>query len=371
MKITNIRCYILEEPHPTPAFRWREGLPRPAGDGTPASEPVRTAVVRMDTDADVTGWWRQPGGRGDLVADLVRRRLKLLVGCNPLLTEELWHQVWEIDRTEEIHMGLLGLPDLLAWDIKSKQAGMPLYQMLGGIDPKVPVYASTVTWDTMDEYERYIKQCKDEGFFSFKLHAWGDPQADAELSANLRRWVGPDADLMFDASAGWDLVTSLEFGRVLQDHGYLWYEEPMREFDLVSYARLAEDLHIPILAAETSDGCHWNAATWIHMKALDMMRTSTHYKGGLTGAVKVAHLAEAFGMRAQVHGGGYGNAHLCAAIPNNDYYEQLVMDGPQIDGLKSADHLPIVDGYITVPDTPGLGYSPDEDWLERNAVAIV
>lgn len=371
MKITDVRCYLLESSEPPREFRWREGLIRPSNDGTPAGDRVRTAVVRMDTDAGVTGWHRQPGGRGDMVADLVRRRLKLLIGSNPLLTEDLWHQVWEIDRTEEIHMALLGLPDLLAWDIKSKLANMPVYQMLGGIDPKVPAYASTVTWDTMDEYERYIKQCRDVGFFSFKLHAWGDPKEDAALSINLRRWVGPDADLMFDASAGWDLVTSLEFGRVLQDQGYLWYEEPMREFDLVSYTKLTEKLHIPILAAETSDGCHWNAATWIDMKALDMMRTSVHYKGGLTGGVKVAHLAESFGMRAQVHGGGYGNGHLCAAIPNNDYYEQLVFDGPHIEGLSTMSDLPIVDGYVTIPDTPGLGYTPDEDWLEQNAVAIV
>ncbi|WP_421724669.1 enolase C-terminal domain-like protein [Bauldia sp.] len=369
MKITDIKCYVLEEPHPLPHFRWRAGLPG-SGDGTPLDQLVRTAVLRMDTDAGITGWWHE-GRRGDMVADLVRRRLKSLIGSNPLLTEQLWQRVWEIDRVEEIHMGLLGIVDLMAWDIKSKRAGMPVYQMLGGIDPKIPAYASTVTWETMDEYERYIKLCRDEGFTAFKLHAWGDWRADAELSANLRRWVGPDADLMFDGSAGWDLVTAIEFGRVLQDQGFLWYEEPMREFDLVSYAKLCEKLHIPILAAETSDGCHWNAATWIEMRALDMMRTSTHYKGGLTGGVKVAHLAESFGMRAEVHGGGYGNGHLCAAIPNNSYYEQLVMDEAQILGLKSQEHLPIVDGAVTIPDTPGLGYEPDAAWLEANAVAIV
>jgi len=369
VKITDIKCYVLEEPHPQPVFRWRTGLAG-SGDGTPTDQPVRTAVLRMDTDEGITGWWYE-GRRGDTVADLVRRRFKSLIGQNPLLSEELWRLVWEIDRVEEIHMGHLGLIDLLAWDIKSKKAGMPVYQMLGGSNPRVPAYASTVTWNTMDEYERYIKDCMNEGFTAFKLHAWGDAKDDATLSANLRKWAGPEADLMFDGSAGWDLVTSLEFGRVLEAQGFLWYEEPMREFDLVSYAKLCEDLKIPVLAAETSDGCHWNAATWIEMKALDMMRTSTHYKGGLTGGVKVAHLAESFGMRAEVHGGGYGNAHLCAAIPNNSYYEQLVMDAEQIQGLKSAKHLPIVDGFLTVPDTPGLGFEPDIERLEKTAVSIV
>ena len=80
---------------------------------------------------------------------------------------------------------LRGLIDLLAWDIKSRKAGLPLYQLIGGNNPKVPAYASTVTWDTMDEYEGHIKECMDEGFTAFKLHAWGDAKEDAKLSRNL------------------------------------------------------------------------------------------------------------------------------------------------------------------------------------------
>ena len=91
---------------------------------------------------------------------------------------------------------------------------------------------------------------------------------------------------------------------VLEELGFAWYEEPMREFDLGSYAKLCHDLDIPILAAECSDGAHWNAAEFIRRGACDIMRTSTHYKGGFTGGLKVAHLAESFGMNAEVHGGG-------------------------------------------------------------------
>jgi len=145
----------------------------------------------------------------------------------------------------------------------------------------------------------------------------------------------------------------------------------MREFDLRSYVKLTEQLEIPVLAAETSDGCHWNAATWIDMGALDMMRTSSFYKGGITGAMKVAHLAESHGMRAQVHGMGVTNAHICGAIPNNDFYEQLVMSSAQIRGLATMAELPVVDGFITVPETPGLGFEPDWNHLERTALAIV
>jgi len=102
-----------------------------------------------------------------------------------------------------------------------------------------------------------------------------------------------------------------------------------------------------------------------------MVRTSSFYKGGLTGALKIAHLAEAHGMKAEVHGMGVANAHLGAAIPNNDFYEQLVLSTEQIRGLRKQNELPIIDGFITVPEIPGLGLDIDWSALEKSAVAIV
>jgi L-alanine-DL-glutamate epimerase-like enolase superfamily enzyme len=245
---------------------------------------------------------------------------------------------------------------------------MPIYQMLGGSNTKVPAYASTVTWPTLGEYERYIKMSRDIGFKAFKLHAWGDVKRDIELSTKLREWVGPDADLMFDGSAGWDYVDALEVGLALQDLGFLWYEEPMREFYLGSYTKLCEKLTMPVLAAETSDGVHWNMASWIEAKALDMTRVSTFYKGGFTGAMKIAHMSESFGMRAQVHGMGLENAQLCAAISNNDYYEQLVINEDQISGLSKLGKLAIIDGDLNVSDEPGIGHEADVAELDRTAL---
>ena len=368
MRITDIRCYVVEDEHPAVPFRWRTGLPG-SGDGTPLDQKPKAAILRMDTDAGITGSLKI--GDGEAVASLTRRRLKPLIGEDPMLTERLWTRMWEIDRIEEMHLGHLGLIDLLAWDIKSKVAKLPLYQLIGGNNPKVQAYASTVTWNTMDEYERHIKECADAGFTAFKLHAWGDEKQDGLLCRNLRKWTGDDAALMFDGSAGWDLQTSLRFGRVLEEAGFYWYEEPMREFNLRAYRQLAEGLEIPVLAAETSDGVHWNAATWIDDGALDMMRTSSFYKGGITGALKVAHLAEAHAMKAQVHGMGMPNAHLCAAIPNNDFYEQLVYSTEHIRSLRSRQELPIVDGFITVPETPGIGLDIDWTTLDKTALAIV
>jgi L-alanine-DL-glutamate epimerase-like enolase superfamily enzyme len=368
MKITDIRCWLVEGEHPRYPFRWRKGVPG-SGDGTPAAKKPLDAILRVDTDEDIYGAMRVP--LGPSVMSLAERRLKSLVGEDPLLTERLWWLIWEIDRIEEIPVRHLGILDCLLWDIKSKKAGMPIYQMLGGNDPKVPAYASTVTWNTMEEYERHIKHCMEVGFSAFKLHAWGDAKEDAKLCRNLRKWTGPDADLMFDGSAGWDYVTAMWFGRVLEECGFLWYEEPMREFELGSYRKLCDALDVPVLAAETPDGCHWNMATWIQMGALDMTRTSWFFKGGITGAMKVAHLSDSFGMRCQVHGMGLPNAQICAAIRNNDYYEQLVITTEQIDDLVNRGPLAIREGYLQVSNEPGMGEDFDWAWVERAALATV
>jgi len=368
MKITGFTTWLVEH-EPGPKFIWRDGIPGSHGD-IPRGKKPKKAVIRMETDSGIHGVIE--AGRGNAVIDLVERRFHEFIGENPLLTERMWRLVWELDRIEEFHMSSLGLIDMLCWDIKSQHANMPIYQMLGGDNRVVPAYASTVTWPTMDEFERYIKMSRDIGFKAFKLHAWGGPvKRDIELCKNLRKWVGDDADLMFDGSAGWDYVNALEFGKAIQDLGFLWYEEPMREFQLGSYTKLCEKLDIPILAAETSDGVHGNMATWIENKALDMVRVSTFYKGGFTGSMKVAHLGESHGMRAQVHGMGRENAQICAAISNNDYYEQLIMNEEQIKGLAKLGPLAIVDGNLTVSDEPGIGYHHDWDALDATAVSKI
>jgi L-alanine-DL-glutamate epimerase-like enolase superfamily enzyme len=364
MKVTGFTAWLVER-DPGPRFIWRNGLPGSHGDIPRGTRP-HAAVLRMETDSGVTGALEI--GRGEAVLDLVRRRYHGFIGENPLLTERMWTLMWEIDRVEETHMRHLGLLDVLCWDVKSQVAGLPIYQLLGGDNPNVPAYASTVTWPTLNDYERHIKLCKDRGFKAFKLHAWGDVKRDIELARALRRWVGPDADLMFDGSAGWDYVNALEVGLALQDEGFLWYEEPMREFYLGAYAKLCEKLNIPVLAAETSDGVHWNMASWIEAGALDMTRVSSAYKGGFTGSMKIAHMSESFGMRAQVHGMGLENAQLCAAISNNDYYEQIVMNEAQIAGLDKLGAVSIVDGMLRVSDEPGLGYR--FDWDELDSIAL-
>ena len=347
MRITEVLLHLVPYAAVTP-FRWRDGLPGsdPAGIG---------AVLRIRTDSGLEGI--ATSVRGVIVNDVIARRLRAeLIGQDPLQKEWLWHRVWELDRIEEFPLYVLGLIDTALWDLTGKVAGLPVYQLLGGYRSSIPAYASTVTYGSIEEYLDVADQCLELGYPAIKLHAWGDARRDAALCLALRGHVGDAVPLMYDGSAGFDLADSIYLGHALSDAGYLWYEEPMREFSITAYTWLAERVRVPLLVAETSDGVHMNAADFIASGCATFVRTSSGLKGGLTGAMRIAHLADSFRLRAEVHGGGLVNRHLCMAISNTTYYESLVKTNP-------VEREPVVDaqGLVHAPTAPGIGF--ESEWV--------
>ncbi|HET7567515.1 MAG TPA: enolase C-terminal domain-like protein, partial [Gaiellaceae bacterium] len=148
------------------------------------------------------------------------------------------------------------------------------------------------------------------------------------------------------------------------DADYLWYEEPMREFSITAYQRLAERVDIPLLVAETSDGAHMNTADFITGGCAVGVRTSTNLRGGITGAMRIAHLADAYLMRAEVHGGGLAHIHLCMAIRNNSYYESLILTKPALREWCVDER-----GLVHAPQSPGIGW--EQLWEAQGAPAGV
>ncbi len=358
MRIVDVKSYLLPKTPPPVTFRWRAGLP----GSDDFDEPM---VLRIVTDEGVDGYSEIRRGRIGL--DLVERRLKhLLIGEDPLLKEDLWKKIWELDRIEELPIYALGAVDIALWDITAKVANLPLYKLMGGYRNAIPAYASTVTFGSIDEYLAVADQCLELGYTAIKLHAWGDARRDALLARELRRHVGDQIPLMYDGSAGFDFQDALYLGKALEDAGFMWYEEPMREFSIASYQNLKTKLDIPLLVAETSDGCHFNSADFIKFQAGDIVRTSTGLKGGVTGAIRIAHLADAFQLRAEVHGGGLPNIHVACAIPNTTYYESLVFENP-----VKRDPLVDANGMVSAPQSPGIGWTWDKSALEESAAIIV
>lgn len=343
MKITSVEVLLFDEPAVTPEFRWRDGLP--GSDG----ERIGGWLV-VTTDEGLCGY--SYCRRGVIVADLVERRIRAeLIGADPLQREWLWHRMWELDRIESFPSYVLGLVDDALWDLAGKIAGLPVHQLIGTYRQSIPAYASTVTFEAVEQYLDVADQCLDLGYPAIKLHAWGDARRDAELCLALRAHVGDDVPLMYDGSAAFDLIDATYVGRALSEAQYLWYEEPMLEFSITAYKRLAERVEVPLLVAEVTQGAHRSAADFIASGCAAAVRTGTYFKGGMTGALRIAHLADSYSLRAEIHGMGLPNTHLCMAVPNTTYYESLV-DSTAVTRATEVD----AQGLVHAPTGPGMGY---------------
>ena len=251
-----------------------------------------------------------------MLADIVDRVLRdELVGERAERREWLWHRLWELDRTEEFPIWLLGVVDVALWDLEARVLGVPVHRLLGTYRDEIPACASTTTFATIEEFLDVADQCLELGYPAIKLHAWGDARADADLCQRLRDHVGPDVDLMYDGSAGFDLPDAIYVGHALSEANYRWYEEPIHEFSVTAYKWLAERVDVPLLVGETSDGSHLNTADFIASGCATYVRTSANHRGGMTGAMRIAHLADSFRLRAEVHGPTETAVHLCMAIP--------------------------------------------------------
>jgi L-alanine-DL-glutamate epimerase-like enolase superfamily enzyme len=355
MRIVDVTVELIELPA-EPPFRWRDGLP--------GAEPPRIGgILRIHTDEGLTGEARTT--RGVIAQDVVDRRIRTdLTGLDPLAREYVWHRLWELDRIEEFPIYLLGLVDIALWDLAGKAAGLPVHQLIGSFRESIPAYASTVTYRSVDEFLDVADQCLERGFSAVKIHAWGDARRDADLCQRLRGHVGDDVPLMYDGSAGFSLPDAIYLGKALAEAGFAWYEEPMREFNVTAHKQLAGAVDVPLLVGETTEGAHFNMADFIHSGAATYVRTSAQFKGGVTGALRIAHLAEAYLLKAEVHGMGVVNRHLCMAIPNTSYYEALVWGNP-IETAPEVDSA----GRVHAPEAPGIGWGEAADDRPRRATA--
>jgi L-alanine-DL-glutamate epimerase-like enolase superfamily enzyme len=354
MRITAVEVHPVLVHASDPPFVWRRGLPGSLAEGY-------GAVLQIRTDAGCDGVAFQPRRASSTVLpDIVERGLReVLLGEDPLQREWLWHKVWEFDRVEEMPLYLLGLVDTALWDLAGRAAAMPTWQLLGGFRKEIPAYASTVTYASVEEYLDVADQCAELGYPALKLHAFGDAREDARLCEAVREHVGSDVPLMYDGSAGFDLPDAVYLGHALADAGYLWYEEPIREFSVTAYKWLSERVRVPLLVGETSDGAHMNTADFIASGCASYVRTSVELRGGFTGAMRTAHLADSYRLRAEPHGPTLTSRHLCMATSNCTYYESLVWGNP-VRRERGIDER----GMVPAPTNPGVGLPEGPEYPE-------
>jgi L-alanine-DL-glutamate epimerase-like enolase superfamily enzyme len=312
-----------------------------------------------------------------------------LVGQDPFHRERLWQTLADAQRTSGGHLTdkTIAIVEMALWDWAGRKLGIPVYKMIGAQRDKVPAYGSTMCGDeqkgglaTPEAFARFAVKLVQRGYKAIKLHTWNtpiawapDPKMDAKACAAVREAVGPDIALMLDPYSSYSRVDALWLGRQIQALDFAWYEEPMNEASISSYVWLAQNLDIPIVGPETMTGKHHTRAEWIKAGACDITRTGVSDVGGIGPSLKVIHLAESFGMECEIHREGPGNLTLCAVQSNGRWYERgLLHPFVDYDAVppylnRSFDEMDS-DGFVHLPQIPGLGYDINFEYIGANLV---
>lgn len=344
-------------------------------DRAGANMPWDVVVLRLETDTGHQGHASALAARSGLITEtyLHDNIAPVVLGRDAFDRERIWHDLWTLDRHLTFFPAYLPGPvDVALWDLAARAANLPLYQYLGAYRDRLPAYASGLFHDTVEQYVSEALFHRDRGLPGYKVHGPGPWRRDIEVHRALREAVGPDFLLFADPVGEYTLDQAIRVGRDLEKLDYVWFEEPFRDFELYKYQALCEALDIPIAATETTRGGPWGVAQAIHQRAADIVRADVSWKAGITGTLKIAHMAEAFGLNCEIHTTtmaymDVANLHVSCAIRNCEYFELFVPEEPFRFPMLGA--LPIdAKGDAVVPRGPGLGV--DLDWAEIDRLCV-
>ena len=395
MKVVDVKAIDVLLPHPEPF----ESCLFPGAK----NRFFEVTLLEIKTDEGIVGyssnrdrWWDDPARfskeRPSYSRQIIETYLRrYLIGKDPLNIVQ--HMRVFIHGLKMFH-GYPWFIEFALWDILGKAAGLPLYKLLGGGKERVRAYCSTASLYKPDEMASKLKPLLDRGFTAIKLRAHrADYREDVEAMEAAREAVGPDVALMVDANQSnmpayglvpgskatpsWDYQTALAFGRAIEPLDFVWYEDPLPGMDMEGLAALRRKLDIPIAGAETEVGVK-RFRELLQRGCFDIVQPDAAFSGGILEVFKIGAIAQAFGAQCIPHIWGTphsvaANLHLAAALPNCAWME-CPHDPPGFtlevrDLLLTKPLGPDLDGYVTVPQKPGLGIEVNWDVVEKYRVS--
>jgi L-alanine-DL-glutamate epimerase-like enolase superfamily enzyme len=301
---------------------------------------------------------------------------ELLIGKNVLEFPEFTDQY----RSNLGQLSYSSAVNNCCWDILGKAVDLPVYRILGAYRDRVRAYASSQHLHTADEFVADLLRAKASGFTAYKIHPpWladsaVDPKLDIEVAKAVRKHAGDAYPLLFDRVGGYTRDEAIKVGRVLDELGYISYEDPIPTSDIDGLVELSRALDLPVTIGEFIFS-PYDFTEYIKRGACDIVRFIVDNIGGITGGMKIARLAECFGMECQPHNWGTAldhavHFHCELAMPNNIWFEMTQPQG-LTDQLYFKDRIRIdKDGYVPAPTKPGLGYELDRDALDKEMIRV-
>jgi D-galactarolactone cycloisomerase len=360
MKITKVQTIVLNLP------MLIEGA-TPMLGGRPRTS-IDMLLVRVETDAGITGWGEAFGHR---IFPATRAAIDtvlgpLCIGRDPsqiaAIHDDLQRVLHGIGRNGPAMYALSGL-DIALWDIAGKAANLPLYRLLGGSSrADLPAYASLLRYGAAGAVARYTEQALARGYRLIKLHEITVPEVKA-----ARDVAGPDVPIMIDTNCPWTVAQAIEMARRLAPLDPYWLEEPVwPPENLTGLAEVRARGGLPTAAGENY-GTVWEFRRAFEAGAVTYAQPSVTKVGGVTEMRKVMTLAETFGVQVVPHSAYFGpgllaSIHCIAAMPTESPIERFYCDFAD-NPLGEAIHPKA--GRIAVPQGPGLGVDPDPRLLDK------
>ncbi|MBY0232345.1 MAG: mandelate racemase/muconate lactonizing enzyme family protein [Gemmataceae bacterium] len=292
------------------------------------------------------------------------------------VTEKLRQASFWQGRGGAVEHAISGI-DLALWDMFGKIAGQPVSRLLGGnYRTKVKPYGS-ILFDEPGPLREALLATKARGFKAIKL-GWRpfgrkSRKFDELLMKTARDAVGPDIELMVDAGGSeqfWPhgYKWAVETARMLKDFDVVWFEEALPPDDIEGYVKLREHSPVPIATGEVLTR-RQSFKPWLERGAVDIIQPDCTKCGGLTEAWRIAWMAYENNIQWVPHGwntalGLAADLHLSAAMPVARYVEYLT-PSPYLDAIITQPFKVDAEGYLNVPDRPGLGVELDREALKR------
>lgn len=382
MRITDIRCIPVECP-----------LPQPVYDANYIMATKPALLVEVETDEGLVGLGEAAhfGGPMRSTRTVIEGELRAhLLGEDPRDVERLWEQMhqraYKHARGGIVIAAMSGI-DIALWDLRGKMAGLPVWRLLGGYRRQVPAYATGGFYAEgkgvrelcaeMEAYCRHgfravkMKVGRNSGIEGSTLRAMAHRGVcEVSLAEDLarvravRQAIGPDVRLMIDANGAWDVPTAVKMGRACEPSDIYWYEEPVSPDDLAGSAEVARKTIIPVAGYETCSYGRVAFRDYMSARAVHFVQPDVAWAGGLTEALKIAHMAQASNLpfAPHIHGSAVAVAaavHMLGAVPNASMAEMVFPAHALMAELVKEPLVVDSQGNIALNDRPGLGLELD------------
>ncbi len=307
---------------------------------------------------------------------------KICLGQDPLEIEKIWNDMYEQSswfglRGAAIH-AMSGI-DMALWDIKGKALNQPVYKLLGGaFHNKIRAYASVLFPNTPEEIRSMVKDYVQKGFTAIKF-GWGKfgkvPRDDIQLVKAAREAAGNEILIMVDAGGCFkDVTLAIEQASALEKYDVYFFEEPFPPDKISSLAKLTQSTRLRIATGERL-ATRYSFEDLIVRGKVDIIQPDVGRVGGISEFMKVALIAKQYGIACIPHAWSSdillaATLHVNASIPNGGILQEFCLSGRPL--RKDLTKIPIQqkDGYISIPDRPGLGVELNEETIKNFRINI-